>query len=196
MGVTNELFTNFAEVGRDLFLSGMVSTHGGNLSVREGDRIYISRRGSMLGRMREGDVIETSIDPCAADEECSRELIVHRAVYQATDAMAICHAHALHTIYRSLVSDLIEPLDSESRYVIGAAVPVLAPKETISSPEAAVMLADALQRVVIAVLRSHGPFAIGQTLEQAFYHVSALEASCQILDLRDGLKLPLVDSES
>jgi L-fuculose-phosphate aldolase len=188
--MSDALLARFAEVGRDLFLTGAVTTHGGNLSVRDGDRIFISRRGSMLGRMRDGDVIETSIEPCAADEHCSRELVVHRAIYQATDAKAIVHAHTVHTIYRSFVADEIRPIDSESRYVIGLSVPVFAPAETIASPEAAEMLSEALGHLSVAVLRSHGPFAIGESLEEAFYRISALEASCQILDLRDTTGLP------
>lgn len=181
----------FSQVGRDLFLSGAVTSHGGNLSVREGDRIFISRRGAMLGRMRDGDVVETSMQPCESDAECSRELVVHRAIYVATDATAIVHAHTRHTIYRSMVADKIEPIDSESRYVIGDSIPVFDPAEKISSSEAAAMLSSALRHVSVAVLRSHGPFAIGESLEDAFYRISALEASCALLDLRDSVGLPL-----
>ncbi|NTW28618.1 MAG: fuculose phosphate aldolase [Coriobacteriia bacterium] len=177
----------FSRVGRDLFLSGAVTSHGGNLSVRAGDSIFITRRGSMLGRLAEGDLVETSIDECDVDAECSRELVVHRAIYCATGARAIVHAHTTHTIFRSLIEDDIRPIDSESLYVIGASVPVLAPRRTIASPEAAEMLATALQNVSVAVLRSHGPFAIADTLEEAFYRISALEASCRVLDLRDSV---------
>lgn len=102
------------------------------------------------------------------------------------------HAHTTHTIFRSLVEDVIEPVDSESRYILGERVEVLTPAEKIGSAEAAEMLARTFSTgAVIAVLRSHGPFAIGDTLEEAFYRISALEASCTLLDLRDstGLKL-------
>jgi L-fuculose-phosphate aldolase len=191
--MSSEILELFARTGRDLFLSGAVTSHGGNLSVRDGDTIYISRRSSMLGRMGEGDVIATSINECADDAQCSRELVVHRAIYQSTDAKAIVHAHTVHTIFRSLIEDAIEPIDSETRYLIGPSIPVLAPQEKISSPEAAEMLSAALQHVSIAVLRSHGPFAMGETLEEAFYRVSALEASAQILDLRDSVGRPTLD---
>lgn len=181
------MYERFRDVGRDLFLSGGVTTHGGNLSVREGDRIFISRRGSALGRMRPEDITEASMTPCEADAICSRELVVHRAIYEACDAKAIVHAHTVHTIFRSMIADEICPADSESRYVIGASVPVCSPQETIASPEAASMLAEVFSAgAKVAVLRTHGPFAIGETLEEAFYHVSCLEASCRILDLRDA----------
>lgn len=187
---TREILERFRTVGHDLYASGAISTHGGNLSMRFGDAVFITRRGSMLGHLSDGDVMETRIEACELDEHCSRELVVHRRIYQETDAKAIVHAHPTHTIFRSLVSDEIVPLDSEAKYVFGS-VPVLAPDETIASPEAAEMLAAALKERRIAVLRSHGPFAKGESLEEAFYAVSALEISCHVLDLRDTTGLTL-----
>ncbi len=176
----------FSAVGRDLFLTGAVSSHGGNMSVRVGDRIIITRRGSMLGRIGVHDVVWTHMAACDLDEECSREIVVHRAIYKATGASAIVHAHPEHTIYRSLIESSITPIDSEAAYVLGASIPVVSAQQTIASPEAAVKLAEILEDRKIAVLKSHGPFAVGDTLEEAFYHVSALEVACRILDIRDS----------
>lgn len=189
------MYELFREVGRDLFLSGHVTARHGNLSVREGDSIFITRSGSMLSRLEPSDVIETRVDACDLDEGCSRELVVHRAVYLSTSARAICHAHPPHTMYRSLVEDAIRPIDSEARHVIGEAVPVLSPRQKIGSAEAGAMLAVALQRVPVAVLRTHGPFATGETLWDAWGVIGILEESCHILDLRDSVRLPLIEEE-
>ncbi|MRR11309.1 hypothetical protein EG835_02225, partial [bacterium] len=62
-------------------------------------------------------------------------------------------------------------------------VPVVTSATTIASAEAGQVLAGALQTAPVAVLRTHGPFAKGRTLEEAFMHVSVLEASATILDL-------------
>ncbi|MDO9557390.1 MAG: class II aldolase/adducin family protein [Coriobacteriia bacterium] len=183
--ISEELFASFRDTGHDLFLTGAVSSHGGNMSVRIGDRILITRSGSMLGRLTRKDILETGIEACPEDEGCSRELVVHRAIYQATDAQAICHAHTVHTIHRSLGCDVIVPLDSESKAILGD-VPVVTAAQTIASAEAAEVLSAALREGKIAVLRTHGPFAKGATLEEAFYHVSCLEASAHILDMRDS----------
>lgn len=181
----------FRAVGRDLFLAGCVTARHGNLSVREGDSIFITRSGSMLSRLEPKDIIETGMDPGPRDEGCSRELVVHRAVYEATTAGAICHAHPPHTMYRSLVDDVIHPVDSEAGCVIGESVPVLVPEVKIGSAEAAMLLAAALRDVPVAVLRTHGPFAVGETLWDAWGYIGVLEASCHILNLRDSTGLPL-----
>lgn len=180
--IDRETIRVFREIGRDLFVAGLTTSHGGNMSIRDGDRVIITRRGSMLGRLTDDDLIETSLEPCTADERCSREIVVHRAIYEATDARAIVHAHPPRTVARSFEADAIEPADSEGLYVLGE-VPVVTAAQTIASPEAAVVLADALRAAPVAVLRTHGPFAKGATLEEAFMHVSVLEASATILDL-------------
>ena len=57
--MSSAVLDQFQQVGRDLFLAGVISSHGGNLSVRMGDRIIITRRGSMLARLEGRDIIET-----------------------------------------------------------------------------------------------------------------------------------------
>jgi L-fuculose-phosphate aldolase len=179
-------------IGRDLFLSDAVTARGGNLSVRDGDFIHITRRGSMLGRLGDEDIIVTLMESGPADADCSTELVVHRAIYAGTDARAVVHAHTTHTTYRSLIEDEIVPVDSDARYVIGEVIPVLSPSSVIASAEAGALLAETLRDVPIAVLRGHGPFALGPTIEEAFAKVSILEAACRILDLRDQIGRPLL----
>jgi L-fuculose-phosphate aldolase len=181
----------FAEIGRDLFVTGAVSSHGGNLSEREGSAIRITRTGAMLGRIDEGDIIETTVaEGGASDPVCSSELVVHRAIYAATDAGAIVHAHPVHTIFRSMVQDSIRPLDSEADFLLGE-VPVISLPKTIGSPDVAREVSGLMAHHRIVVVRGHGPFAAGETLRQAFQWVSVLEASCHLLDLQDGTGLPV-----
>jgi L-fuculose-phosphate aldolase len=178
---------DFIMIGRDLAASGAVTSHGGNMSRREGDALIITRTGSMLGHLTEDDIMETSLVACGdpRDGRCSVELVVHRAIYQATDALAVVHAHTAHTIVRSLVADTIAPMDSESQLRLGE-VPVVSHPETIGSAEAGALIASALREHPVVVLRGHGPFAAGATLEDAYQYVSCLEASCRILDWLDA----------
>jgi L-fuculose-phosphate aldolase len=98
----------------------------------------------------------------------------------------IVHAHTIHTIVRSLVEDRIVPLDSESLLRLQD-VPVVSAEQLVGSPEAGALLAAALKDRSVAVLRSHGPFAVGASLEDAFMAISCLEASCEIIDVLEGL---------
>ncbi|HSK47637.1 MAG TPA: aldolase [Coriobacteriia bacterium] len=179
------MYEQFADIGRDIYLAGLISSHGGNMSVRVGDRILITRRGSMLGRLTERDIIETSLG--SDDSEvalASTEIVVHRAIYAKTNGLAIVHTHSPHTILRSMIDDEIVPIDSEASYLLHK-VPVYALPQTAGSSAVAETVSDGLKDYKCVLLRGHGPFAIGTVLEEAFQWISCLEMACKILNLRD-----------
>ena len=187
--VADALFEQFRWVGADLYGARAVSSHEGNLSACVGDSIVITRSGSMLGRLTRADLVVVSVEPDGADESgASTELVVHREIYRRTDAGAVVHVHPPHTVYRSLVEDLIVPLDSETDFHVGA-VPVVTAHSTIGSSEVADAVASLLASHRVVAVRGHGPFAAGETLPRAFRWVSVVEASCAILDLRDSTGL-------
>ena len=39
--VDQRLYEEFRDIGRDIFVTGLTSSHGGNMSVRVGDKIII-----------------------------------------------------------------------------------------------------------------------------------------------------------
>lgn len=182
------MYDEFAKFGRDLFLSHLISSHGGNMSVRVGDRIMITRRGSMLGNLTKQDIIETGLEKNDSwIVLASTEIGVHRAIYNATSALAIVHAHPLHGIALSLTRDEIIPIDSEGSYLLHK-VPVVATQHTVGSQEVEKVIPEVLKSYKIAMLRGHGSFAIGQFLEEAYQWTSAFEASCQAIYLVENFQ--------
>lgn len=182
------MFSDFQKLGRDLFLSGLNNSHSGNLSVRKDDKIIITRRGSMLGRLKEDDLVETRLD--YEDDNASRastELIVHRAIYLGTSAKAVVHAHPVHAIALSLMEELILPIDAEGLHHLKK-TPVLVVEQSIGSPEVEDKLPGLLKTNKIVVIRGHGSFATGQTLEEAYMWTSSLENACRIIWLTRTLK--------
>jgi L-fuculose-phosphate aldolase len=185
-------FADIKELGRDLFVSGLITSHGGNVSVldKSGETIHITRSGSALGRLRAGDVVEVGFDlpgedcaALAADNQASIELIVHRALYHAVaGTKAIVHAHSLFTTLLSLRQDSIEPIDSESKHFISR-VPVLDVEETIASHQVAELLPQMINDsgCPVAVVRGHGPFAVGKDLDEAWRYISILEMSSRMI---------------
>lgn len=185
------MYESFRDIGRDIFLSGLITSHGGNMSVRLGDRILITRRGAMLGRLGPQDLIETGLaEDDAMVTLASTELVVHRAIYQGTSALAIVHTHPIHATALSLIRDEIVPLDSEGSYLLHR-VPVVAAAKTIGSQESASLLPAALRDHRIALLRGHGAFAVGELLEEAYMVSSTLEASARILCIARGFGEPV-----
>lgn len=185
------MYEQFRDIGRDIYLAGLISSHGGNMSVRVGDRILITRRGSMLGRLKPHDIIETPLDHDDSEVAlASTEIVVHRAIYAKTNGLAIVHTHSPNTILRSMIDDEIVPIESEASYLLHK-VPVYSLKLTAGSSEVAETVSDALRDYKVVCLRGHGPFAIGTVLEEAFQWVSTLEMACRIINLSASVGQPL-----
>lgn len=178
--VDQRIYEMFREIGEDLYTAQMISSHGGNLSIRLGDRVIIKRRGAQLGRLKPHDLIETGLEKNDSGVAlASTELLVHRTIYLNTPALAICHCHPRTAVAFSFSRDELVPIDNEASYLLKK-VPVVTEEFASGTPQMAHKVAEALKNYKIIMLRGHGSFAIGQTLDEAFHWSSTLEESCQM----------------
>ncbi len=175
------MWQELAKYGRKLVEHGLVESNFGNISVRAGDTILITRTGSALDEITENSVVEVKVeDICSLDIIASSETIVHRQIYQQTSALAIIHAHCLYSVVESLLTGPdgeIMPVDSEGQYFLGK-IPVVG--GGIGSSELACNLANALSGHRGAVVYSHGTFAVGRTLADAYIVTTQIEHSCKV----------------
>ena len=183
------ILSQFQTIGQDLVARGLISSNGGNMSIRLGERIIITRRGSMLGCLQEHDLIETGISKNDRSTPlASTELAVHRAIYQQTPALAIVHAHPPYAVALSLVETEIVPNCVEGLAVIGR-VTVLGWHMEVKTGGLADIIAQTLKQCRIVMVRGHGSFATGQLLEEAHNSTTALEESSQVLCLLKSLQV-------
>ncbi len=175
------MLKQFQRFGSDLFYRGLTSSHGGNMSVRMGDRIFITRTGSMLAHLEENDIIEIGLEEDNSNIMlASSELVVHREIYQNTSALAIVHVHPPFAVALSMtLEDAIIPIDSEGSYLFRR-VPIAQTATTVGSKDVAILSAKILREYKTFMLRGHGCFSIGPVLEEAFQWCSSLEESCKI----------------
>lgn len=173
-----ELMGTLHEVGRDLYTLGLVSSHGGNLSVRNGMGMWITGTGTMLGRLRERHIALVQPDGSHEGPPPSSDTLLHSTIYALGESGAIVHAHPHHGIALSFDTDLFEPLDLEGQLHLKQ-VPVVE-----QGPHQVAQVAAALQRHVVVLLRGHGAYARGATLWEALHWITALEESAHIAWLR------------
>lgn len=191
--IDTRIYEMFREIGRDLYTANMISSHGGNLSIRLGDRVIIKRRGAMLGQLKPHDLIETRLDKNDSGVAlASTELLVHRTIYLNTPALAICHCHPRTAVAFSLSRDEIVPIDNEASYLLKK-VPIVMEEFASGTPQMANTVADALKDYKIIMLRGHGSFATGQTLDEAFFWSSTLEEACQIMLFTKQINEPFIE---
>ncbi len=183
------ILSQFQTVGHDLFTGGLISSHTGNLSIRLGERIIITRRDSKLGCLDEHDLIETGIRKNDRSTPlASTELVAHRAIYKETSASAIVHAHSPHAIALSLVETEIVPSSAEGLSVLGR-VPVLGWHMNVGGGALADIIAQALKQHRIIMVHGHGSFAVGQLLEEAHNYTTILEEGCRVICLLRSLQV-------
>ena len=175
--MSSDRIDEFRAVGRMLWEVGLVSSHGGNMSVRLPDGgLLITRTGAMLGRLEERDLVMVATDG-SSEGQPSMDTAVHRAVYVTTEVGAVLHAHPRHAIALSLVTDAVEPADAEGRLRLDS-VPVVEGKQ----------VAEVLRDRPIVLARGHGSYARGDDLWQALQWTSVLEESAQVLYLLRSLR--------
>ena len=175
------MWQEIAKYGRKLVEHGLVESNFGNISIRAGDTMLITRTGAALDEITENNVVEVEIQETSSlDIIASSEAVVHREIYRQTSTLAIIHAHCQYSVVESLLAGpegKIVPVDSEGQYFLGE-IPVVG--GGIGSQKLAANLADALSRHRGAIVFSHGTFAIGRTLGEAYVVTTQIEHSCKI----------------
>ena len=93
----NDIIQQIIFTGRVLHELKLVSSHGGNLSIKDGEYLYITKTGRMAGFLTEEDIIKLPIhQETKQDKEASIELIVHRQIYKDNPSInAVVHAHPI-----------------------------------------------------------------------------------------------------
>lgn len=189
------VLSQFQSVGNALSTNGLVSSLSGNMSIRLGERLIITRRGCNLGCLQEHDLIETGISKNDRSTPlASTELAVHRAIYQQTPALAVVHAHPPHAIALSLAEREIVPSDTEVTFEMGR-IPVVGWDMEVKPGGLADIIGQALREHRIIMVHGHGSFAVGQLLEEAHGCTTALEESCRVLCLLRSLQVTPVQNK-
>jgi L-fuculose-phosphate aldolase len=168
-----------ARFGRKIVFAGLTSSRFGNISVLQGDRIFITCTGSMLDELDEAQVVEVDLmGPCPMDRVASSETCVHRAIYQSTSAKAIIHTHSPYAVVLSLIEKTtVEPIDSEGKHFLGS-MPVV--EGSFGSDDLAESVSSALRASCACIARGHGVFAIGRSLAEAYTAAAMAEHSSQV----------------
>lgn len=167
---------------RELVALDLLEWHGGNISVRDGDHLIINRTRAFATDRGSMPVVRTGI---AFDDDetpwASSALAIHRAIYRETDAQAIIHAHPRDAVLLSFFEDAIEPIEENGRLYLGDRVPIVEAPELFGWNLVADDLARALQKSKAVVLRWHGSFAIGPTLDDAMHVSRAVQHTAEYI---------------
>jgi L-fuculose-phosphate aldolase len=161
---------------------GQLPWFGGNNSVRMGDQLLITRTSLLGGREGNRQTVVTGIfEDDDATPWASSALPIHRAIYRTTSAKAIVHAHPYHATLLTFFRDSIEPIDENGLIYLGSRVAVIAAPKRNAWNLVADELAAGIGEAGVVMLRWHGSFAAGDTLDQAMHKARAVEDAARFI---------------
>lgn len=180
MADTREELAHYYRALREI---GLNDSHSGNASVRDGSEVWITPSGAPAERLEPEQLVRCRL-PDQVGELASLDAGLHLAVYRRNDsAGAVLHAHSPHVIALTLDGREFRPVDAEGRLYFGSVPVVSLPVDdywTRHRTEAPDRIARVLETHPACVLKGHGVYARGRTLDEAYKWLCSLEHSACI----------------
>jgi len=180
-----ELRRQIVDVGRRMWLKGMVAANDGNVSARLPDgNVLCTPTGTSKGALTEDSLAVVALDGTVLDRGTGRgpssEVRMHLRVYQVDPgAMAVVHAHPLHATAFAIRGEALT-LQMMPETVVALPEVPLARYATPSTDE----VPDSIEPFVLShracLLEHHGALSWGSGLEDAFMTMERLEYQAQI----------------
>lgn len=157
---------------------GCNDSHSGNASVRDGDGFWVTRSGACADTMDLRDLLLCPLDGDCPDG-ASLDAPLHRLVYRhQPSARAVLHSHGPYSVAMSFAGQDFRPADFEAQYYFDT-VPVLNVPFDDYLEQAPLAVAEALVEHPICMVRGHGVYAWGETLNLAYKWTASLELSAK-----------------
>lgn len=178
------MLSDFFKYGRVVWEAGLIHLTSGNMSMRRGAAIHITRTGSPLSMLTSQDIVTVNLDDAVRDKGASSETPVHRALYQALPHVrSVVHVHPPYATALSFDMDEIATIDSDSLYI--PRIPVL--KDCPYGEGTTCVAAhfpETLGQRTVALIRGHGAFAVGDSLAQCVGRLTMMENQCRLIFFR------------
>lgn len=173
------MFEDFKKAGQLLFARGINDTHSGNISARDGDKIIITSRMALTCDLKQQDIVE-----CPGGESAplaSRDLAIHKAIYDNTKAAAIIHAHCPSALALCVTENKILPQDAKGQAFFPSGITILKPRVLSDRDEITKLILPMMNSVPCAVMvKGYGSFVCALSVMEALEMTTALELSSKI----------------
>lgn len=184
-GTEERIRESMVAAARSLFSRGFTHGSTGNISVRQGERVYVTPTGSSLGTVEADDISVMDLEGVSiSGPKPSKEAFLHVAMLRARPRdSAVVHTHSTYSAAVSCLAgldpaDAIPPLTAYFAMRVGRVqlLPYHAPGDDALGPLAE--QAAASSRALL--LSNHGPVVSGASLNAAMEAVEELEATAKL----------------
>jgi L-fuculose-phosphate aldolase len=176
--------------------AGLVVGAGGNLSMRDGDIMYISPSGFDLQEIEDHQWVRVEISTGKVLDELkpSSELLMHLECFRRRpDIQAVLHAHPSYSVGVSSAGKNIPPLFPDFPAMIRK---VSYLDYVIPTTE---VLANAVGSLIgdsdVIVMRNHGVLTVGKTMKEAYFFMQLTEESAKVYTIASIVGQPRILTE-
>jgi L-fuculose-phosphate aldolase len=157
---------------------GINDSHSGNMSVRDGEQIWITPTGACADTLESRDLVQCSMNGTRG-ERASLDAPLHIEVYRHNpQARAVVHSHGAYTVAMTMNGADFVPADFEGQLYFPH-VPVITIPYDLYVAEAPAKVAALLAGYRIVVVRGHGVYACAESLNLAYKWSCSLELSAK-----------------
>lgn len=180
------------EIARSFFARGLAFGSTGNLSIRRGERIWITPTGVSFRALHPEQLAEIALDGAiAGTNRPSKEFPFHVGCYRAAGdrAQAIVHLHSTYSVALSCLESLDpdEPMPVVTPYYLMRVAPLgIVPYHRPGSAELAAAVEAVAAAHNVLLLRNHGLIALGRTLDEAVDRAEEMEETAKLYFLLRG----------
>ena len=158
---------------------GLNDSHSGNVSVRNGDKVWITPTGACADTLVPAELIKCRMHR-PPTEGASLDAALHLAVYARNPkAQVLIHSHVPYTVALTLRGGDFIPLDFEGQHYFKRIAVIDIPYAEYVS-QAPALVADALTSLSLVVVRGHGLYVQAETLNLAYKWSCSVELSAKI----------------
>lgn len=194
MSFSKEAIRQVLLVAKRLDEKGILNAIEGNISVREGDLVYITPSGRNKAFLQEDQIAVLTMDGEQVGGSCkaSSEYKLHLHAYTCReDIGGIVHAHAPYLTAHALCGQPVRSDAYPEMIVVYGSIEVAAYGRP-GTDDIYREVGPLLEKEDVILLENHGAMAVGKTVIDAMNAMEAAEASARILTLAKQVGTPKV----
>ncbi|MBO8160027.1 MAG: class II aldolase/adducin family protein [Thermosipho sp. (in: Bacteria)] len=161
--------------------NNLVKGTWGNVSIKEGDLIYITPSGIPYDKLTKDDISVVDINGThISGLKPSSELPTHIEIYKARkDVNAIVHTHPVFSTTVSLITSFIPPLVEDAVMILGPRINV-SEYALPGTVKLAQNVVNALGENHAVILKNHGLITVGSDIREALTASLVCEKTAEI----------------
>ena len=180
------------ETGRWIMEKNLTWGTSGNISVREGDRIYVTASGTVIGDLREEDITVVDLEGKVLEgRKPSKETGMHLEVYRnRPEVAAVLHASPFWTTFAACTTmEMKTDLFIESMYYDEKLLRV--PYFHAGSSALAEAVSKVAEKTHVILMEHHGMLCYDQNLKECRSALEVTENVCRMNLMAQSAGIPL-----